>query len=170
MRDMVMVLLYNLTPAFGHPSHFGWLSTAPVREGKKKEKKGCCCMSDMSSGVVLLQRVEEYKKKQARALRKNMTEAESILWEQVRNKKLYGLKFRRQQVIEGFIVDFFCHELKLVIEIDGEIHESSSQREIDEYRRKVFTLRGLKEIRFKNEDIINSINDVLAKIKSYKKE
>lgn len=125
-------------------------------------------MSEISSGVVLLQRVEEYKKRQARSLRKNMTEAERVLWEHLRNRKLDGLKFRRQQIIEGFIVDFFCHELKLVIELDGEIHDTSEQREIDEHRKKVFKLRGLKEVRFKNNNVLNNISSVLNTIKNYK--
>jgi very-short-patch-repair endonuclease len=119
----------------------------------------------MSSGVVLLQRVEEYKKRQARALRKNMTEAERVLCEQLRNRRLDGLKFRRQQVIEGFIIDFFCHELKLVVETDGEIHDTPKQKEIDEHRKNVFESRSLKEIRFKNSDVLNNISYVLSTIR-----
>ena len=97
-------------------------------------------MSDISSGVILLQRVDKYKKRQARGLRRNMTEAEEVLWEHLRNRRLEGLKFRRQQVIEGFVVDFFCHELKLVVETDGEIHNTQEQKEIDKHRKNVFKL------------------------------
>ncbi len=97
-----------------------------------------------------------------------MTEAERVLWECLRNRKLDGLKFRRQQVIEGFIVDFFCHELKLVVEIDGEIHDTPEQKEIDEHRKKVFELRGLKEIRFKNPDVLYNTSFVLAAIRRNK--
>ena len=127
-------------------------------------------MSELSSGVVLLQRVEEYKKRQARSLRKNMTEAERVLWKHLRNRKLDGLKFRRQQIIEGFVVDFFCHELKLVVETDGEIHDTFEQKEIDEHRKNVFKLRGLKEIRLKNSEVLNDLPSALDKIKSYKKK
>ncbi len=121
----------------------------------------------MTSGVVLLRRVEEYKKRQARALRKNLTKAERTLWEYLRNGRLCGLKFRRQQVIEGFIVDFFCHKLKLVIEVDGDIHNTPEQCDIDEHRGNVFELRGLKEIRFKNDDVLNNMSYVLNTIKNY---
>ena len=121
----------------------------------------------LSSGVVALQRINESKLKQAKILRKEMTNAETILWEYLRNKQLDGLKFRRQQVIEGFIVDFFCHKLKLIIEIDGDVHNNSKQKEIDEHRRKVFELRGLKEIRFTNDEVIHDTINVLKMIKKY---
>ena len=127
-------------------------------------------MSEMSSGVVLLQRVEEYKKRQARNLRKNMTEAERALWEQLRNRRLDGLKFRRQQIIEGFVVDFFCHELKLVVETDGEIHDTPEQKAIDEHRKNVFNSRGLREVRFKNSGVLNNMSYVLATIRKYNKK
>ena len=125
-------------------------------------------MSELSSGVVLLQRVDKHKKKQARSLRKNMTEAERVLWEHLRNRRLAGLKFRRQQIIDCYVADFFCHELKLVVETDGEIHNTPRQKEKDKQRRNTFKSRGLKEIRFKNSEVLNNISDVLDKIKSYK--
>ena len=127
-------------------------------------------MSELSSGVILLQRVDKHKKKQARTLRKNMTEAERVLWEHLRNRRLAGLKFRRQQIIECYVADFFCHELKLVVETDGEIHNTPEQKEKDKKRNKIFKSRGLKEIRFKNSEVINNISNVLDKIKSYKKK
>ena len=124
--------------------------------------------STLSSGVVLLQRINNAKLRQARTLRKNMTEAEKVLWEHLRNRRLAGLKFRRQQIIEGYVVDFFCHELKLVVETDGEIHNTPEQKEKDKKRRNTFNSRGLKEIRFKNREVLNNISTVLDKIKSYK--
>ena len=102
----------------------------------KQYKKRNTSMSKISSGVILLQKVDKDKKRQARALRKKPTEAESVLWEHLRNRKLDGLKFRRQQIIEGFIVDFFCHNLKLVIELDEEVHDIPDQKVIDEHRRQ----------------------------------
>ena len=124
----------------------------------------------LSSGVVALQRINDNKLKQARSFRKEMTQAEALLWEYLRNKQVDGIKFRRQQIIEGFIVDFFCHELKLVIEIDGDVHNKKEQKEIDEHRRKVFALRGLKEIRFTNDEVLHDILSVLKRIKSVKKK
>jgi len=93
-----------------------------------------------------------------------MTEAEQALWVHLRTKKLSGLKFRRQQIIEGFIADFFCEELRLVIEIDAGIHQTKEQKEIDEHRREVFKARGLREIRFSNEEVLNRMPRVLEKI------
>jgi len=90
-----------------------------------------------SSGVVALQYVDDNKKRQARELRKNMTAAESVLWEHLRRKSLHGFKFRRQQVIEGFVADFFCEKAKLVVEVDGGVHETEMQKKIDEHRRAV---------------------------------
>ena len=61
-------------------------------------------------------------------------------------------------------MDFFCHAAKLVIEVDGSVHEKKEQREIDEHRRNVFKLRGLEELRFSNKEVLNSLNEVLEKI------
>ena len=118
-----------------------------------------------STGVVALQYVDDYKKRQARELRRKMTEAESVLWEYLRRKSLQGLKFRRQQIIEGFIADFFCEKAKLVVEVDGGIHETEEQKKIDEQRRAVFEARGLIEIRIKNEVVLTNIEQALRTIK-----
>ena len=75
-----------------------------------------------------------------------------------------GVKFRRQQIIEGFIADFFCETSKLVVEVDGEIHELPDQKKKDEHRRNVFAARGLKELRFSNERVLTDINGVLQEI------
>lgn len=85
----------------------------------------------LSSGVVQLQRVGDGKVNQARTLRKNMTPAEKKLWAALRGKKSGGFKFRRQQIIDGFIADFFCPAKNLVIEVDGSIHDSDEQKKID---------------------------------------
>ena len=122
----------------------------------------------VSSGVIALQRISKGKLRQARNLRKNMTEAERVLWEHLRNRRLDGLKFRRQQIVEGFVADFFCEELKLVVETDGEIHETPEQKEIDKHRKEVFNARSLREVRFKNAEVLNNISYVLDTIRSYK--
>ena len=72
--------------------------------------------------IIIGQKVSPEKIKRAKELRKNMTPAEKMLWQQLRAKRFNGLKFRRQQIIEGFIVDFYCHFLCLVIKNDGKIH------------------------------------------------
>ena len=97
-------------------------------------------------------------------LRKLMTPAEKILWEQLRNRKLSDYRFRRQHPIGEFVVDFFCYEAMLVIEIDGEIHDTSYQRERDIERKNILQGHGIREIRFRNEDVMNNLENVLAKI------
>ena len=122
--------------------------------------------SPLTSGVILLQRTSPEKIDQARTLRKNMTEAEQALWQKLRGSKLFGLKFRRQQIIEGFIAAFFCHAVKLVIEVDGSIHDNEEQKRTDTHRREVFAARGLRELRFRNEEVLENSADVLKRITS----
>jgi len=118
-----------------------------------------------TSGVIRLQRLSDGKLRQARALRANMTEAETILWERLRRKGILNVKFRRQQVIEGFIVDFYCESVKLVIEVDGSVHDTEDQKAVDEHRRKVFQACGLKELRFANREIVGDIETVVQLIR-----
>ena len=103
----------------------------------------------------------------ARALRKNTTESEKILWQSLKAKKFFGLKFRRQHPINQFIVDFFCDELSLVIEIDGSIHAIQEIKEYDEGREAMLREWELTVIRFTNEEVKTNINKVLEKIKSF---
>ena len=98
-----------------------------------------------------------------------MTEPEKILWQELKTKKL-GVKFRRQMpfVFEEyyFIVDFYCSEKKLIIEVDGEIHNNQEVKGYDKFREEVFKQDSYKIIRFKNKEIINNLEEVLKKIKS----
>ena len=102
----------------------------------------------------------------AREMRKEPTVAENILWQELRAHKLDKLKFRRQHSINKFIVDFYCREIKLIIEVDGEIH--TFQKENDLIRQEFLGELGYKVLRFKNEEVINSIEKVLEKIRSFK--
>ncbi|WP_396153073.1 endonuclease domain-containing protein [Flavobacterium sp.] len=101
----------------------------------------------------------------AKALRDRMTTAEQILWEAVKGNKLNGQKFRRQHPIGLYIVDFYNHKNKLVIELDGGYHENEEQKIKDLEREKNLNFNGLKVIRFKNELVINNLSFVLEKIK-----
>jgi very-short-patch-repair endonuclease len=118
----------------------------------------------LSSGVVFLQHLAKGKLRQARELRKKMTPAERALWEQVRRKKLLGVKFRRQQIIDGFVTDFYCHQAALVVEVDGSVHDLQGQKDRDELRRKVFEARGLMELRFRNEEVLGGTDRVVKEI------
>ncbi len=100
----------------------------------------------------------------ANHLRKNMTEAESVLWEELRNKKMLGFKFRRQHPISIYIADFYCHKLKLIIEVDGKFHDNKEQQKLDLNRSKELEFQGLKIIRFSNNDVLNDLPKVLKKI------
>jgi very-short-patch-repair endonuclease len=99
-------------------------------------------------------------------LRRSMTPAERILWERLRNKQLKGYKFRRQHPLKDFIVDFFCYDAMLVIEVDGEVHDADYQNERDFQRTQILKRLGLKEIRFKNDEVIENIGQVIKKIEA----
>jgi len=108
------------------------------------------------------QRVTKEKLQRAKELRRDMTPAEKLLWQEVRAKKL-GIHFRRQQIIAGFIVDFYCHKAALVIEVDGDIHDL--QQDEDVRREKVLTEMGLKIVRFRNDEVLNNLSTVVGRIK-----
>jgi very-short-patch-repair endonuclease len=99
----------------------------------------------------------------ARILRKNMTRCEHILWEKLKEKKIHGVRFRRQHPIDLFIADFYCHEVRLVIEVDGEFHSGTT--EYDEGRTGEIEKFGIKVIRFRNDEIENNIDQVVTNIK-----
>ena len=101
----------------------------------------------------------------AERLRRDMTEAEKIIWERVCKNQL-EVRIRRQHPIWKFIADFYCHELKLVIEIDGEIHLSNERREYDVSRNIILNEFGIEIIRFTNKQVINETNWVISQIKS----
>src|SRR5271157_868586 len=103
----------------------------------------------------------------AYSLRKRMTEAEKVLWNKLKNRKLDGLKFRRQHPIHYYVADFYCHEKKLIIEVDGDIHKNQPIREHDENRSAEFERLGIKVIRFINEMVLNSLEDVIESIKKF---
>jgi very-short-patch-repair endonuclease len=98
----------------------------------------------------------------AREKRTEQTAAEEFLWQHIRNRQLAGIKFRRQHVIDHYIVDFYCHEAALVIEVDGSIHEQ--QKEEDALRQAEIEAVGAVFIRFSNEEVMGNIADVLEKI------
>ena len=101
----------------------------------------------------------------AKHLRANQTESESILWNELRNRKCHGLKFRRQHPILSFIADFYCHEKRLIVEVDGSVHDSKEAKERDENRTYELERHGIRIIRFTNHEVKNNINEVLSKIK-----
>ncbi|MBU0487797.1 MAG: endonuclease domain-containing protein [Bacteroidetes bacterium] len=106
----------------------------------------------------------------ARELRRSETEAEYGLWQKLRNRKLNGLKFRRQHPANRFVADFYCHEIKLVVELDGSIHNDTTQQERDEGRTEMLRQHEITVIRFTNEDILYDLQKSLKKIKDVASE
>jgi very-short-patch-repair endonuclease len=108
------------------------------------------------------QTVTKEKLQRAKELRRDMTPAEKILWQELRGNKL-GVHFRRQQVVAGFIVDFYCHKAALVIEVDGDIHDL--QQEEDARREKALREMGLRIVRFGNDEVVWDLSAVVRKIR-----
>ncbi len=100
----------------------------------------------------------------AKALRKNMTEEEKVLWGYLK-RGIDGFKFRRQHPIGVYIADFYCHKTKLVIELDGKIHDKPEVKILDEQRENELKRLGYEVIRFTNEELFQNIEKVLITIK-----
>lgn len=103
----------------------------------------------------------------AKILRKQLTPAEKILWQELRNKQL-GEKFRRQMpfIFDGyrFVADFYCVRKKLVIEVDGEVHDNPEVEAYDQWRDEVFRKEGCEILRIRNEEIYDNLHEVILKI------
>ncbi len=105
-------------------------------------------------------------KEQAEEMRKNPTEAESVLWNALRGSGL-GVKFRQQHIIEDFIVDFYCNEYKVAVEVDGGYHNTSEQSASDAERTARLNELGYTELRFTSEEVLHDLDHVLKTIKSF---
>lgn len=99
-------------------------------------------------------------------LREEMTNAELLLWQQLKNKQLLGFKFRRQFSVGAYVIDFYCPKIKLAIEIDGVTHSTSEEIEYDKQRQEEIEIIGIQFLRFTNEMIFNDLDKVLDKIRS----
>ncbi|GAB4011410.1 endonuclease domain-containing protein [Spirosoma migulaei] len=103
----------------------------------------------------------------AKKLREAMTPAELQLWEGLRANKLKGFRFKAQHPLSYFIADFYCHAAKLVIELDGDVHNSIDQQEYDLNRTSVLNEFGITVIRFRNEEVMWNLDVVLSKIAEF---
>lgn len=99
-------------------------------------------------------------------LRRNMTEAELVLWSVLKDKKLCGRKFRRQHSIGYYIADFYCSSEKLIIELDGQHHYTPEGIEKDIERDEHLALMGKRVLRFENKEVLNNLTAVLKRIKA----
>ncbi|GBC96581.1 hypothetical protein HRbin16_02387 [bacterium HR16] len=111
--------------------------------------------------IVRGQKVSEEKVELARQMRKEMTPAERILWQHLRANRLDGYHFRRQQVIAGFIVDFYCHRAGLAVEVDGDGHDQS----YDADRDTILAEHGVRVLRVTNAEVLNDIYTVIERIR-----
>jgi lysyl-tRNA synthetase class 2 len=102
--------------------------------------------------------------KPARRLRRNQTDAERVLWFRLRDRRLAGWKFKRQVPIDRFIVDFFCADGKLIVELDGGQHDKNREQDAD--RTKILEAMGYLVLRFWNHDVLQNTNGVLEEILS----
>ena len=114
------------------------------------------------NNIVIGQKISRELHERARELRRNMTSAEKSLWEKLRYNRLNGLQFRRQQIIDGYIVDFYCHSKALIVEVDGDIHHA--QKDYDSERDNNLLARGFSILRFTNEEVNDDLAKALQKI------
>ena len=105
-------------------------------------------------------------KETRRKLRREETIAEKHMWSQLRNRQLLGLKFKRQFSIENYIIDFYCPQNKIAIELDGNVHEVEEVKEYDEERQKYLESHGINFIRITNEEYLSNSNKAFDKIET----
>lgn len=109
---------------------------------------------------------QSFIKSKRRSLRKKMPSPEILIWNRLRNRQLNNYKFRRQYSIGKFIADFYCPELKLVIEIDGDSHFKNVRTEkYDQHRQSLMQFYGIHTLRFNNNDVCGNLDGVLEKIR-----
>ncbi len=97
-------------------------------------------------------------------LRKNSTDLENILWQRIRNKQISGFKFWRQYSVGAYILDFYCPQKRLAIELDGGQHGNPDNVDYDNERTKYLNMYNIKVLRFWNNEILNNLENVLQKI------
>ena len=100
----------------------------------------------------------------ARKLRQLQTNAEGLLWSVLRSKQVCGLKFRRQHPIQGYVLDFYCHEARLGIEVDGGQHAGVEQARLDEERTAALEAEGVLVVRYWNHEVLGNRDGVLVAV------
>ena len=100
----------------------------------------------------------------ARRLRVNMTDAEKMLWARLRGKQLNGFRFRKQHPVDRFVLDFYCAEVKLAVELDGSQHCTDEGKERDRERTEHLESKGIQVLRFWNHDVLTNIEGTIERI------
>jgi very-short-patch-repair endonuclease len=106
------------------------------------------------------------EKEKRRQLRKDQTFCEKILWIYLRDRKTLGYKFRRQYSVDHYVIDFYCPELKLAIELDGSVHDAPDQKEYDAYRQEYLEKFGITFCRITNDELMSNANMAFKKIEA----
>jgi very-short-patch-repair endonuclease len=119
-------------------------------------------VNDARYGKIVSPGAAREKLEQARRMRRAATPAEATLWQALRGNRLCGLHFRRQQLIAGFIVDFYCHAVTLAIEVDGPIHGGSA--DYDAERDMILAAHGVRVLRVSNDDVLQRLSETLKRI------
>ncbi|MFT5628799.1 MAG: very-short-patch-repair endonuclease [Dokdonia sp.] len=101
-----------------------------------------------------------------RELRNNLTPAEAFLWSHLKARQFENRRFNRQHSISNFIVDFYCAKEKLIIELDGEVHNNAEAQEYDNHRTEYLESLGYKVLRFENKIVFDNLNSVFMEIKA----
>jgi very-short-patch-repair endonuclease len=99
-----------------------------------------------------------------RELRSSLTSAEATLWKQLQRRQLFGWKFRRQHSVGRFVLDFYCPDARLAVELDGSPHDSEAGQRRDVERDEFLVTHGIRVVRFENRDVITNLEGVLAEI------
>ena len=126
-------------------------------------KAGLGRKQDVMSKPLIQGNRSPQKISRARELRQQQTVSEQYLWQNLRNNRLDGFHFRRQHVIDGFIVDFYCHQLRLVVEVDGPVHQY--QQDYDKERAHILHQHELHLIRFTDAEVMEEMETVLRKLR-----
>jgi very-short-patch-repair endonuclease len=116
----------------------------------------------MARNIVIGAKIRSEKRIRARELRRNMTPGEKVLWSHLRTNKFKGFHFRRQQIIDGYIIDFYCHAAALIIEVDGPVHDK--QKDYDSERDQNLLARGFCILRISENEVMMDVDTVLQKI------
>jgi len=148
-----------------------WNSPSPQpspRRGEGVEGSGMRTLSPpgRGKGEGAKRKPTEEETGRARRLRRDATDVEALLWRRIRNRQLDEMKFRRQEPILGFTVDFVCHERRLVLELDGGQHDAQAER--DARRTKALEQAGFRVLRFWNNEVIDNLDGVLDTIRASK--
>lgn len=106
------------------------------------------------------------EKEKRRHLRKNQTFCEKILWIYLRDRKTLGFKFRRQYSVDHYVIDFYCPEIKLAIELDGSVHDNPDQKKYDAYRQEYLEKYGITFCRITNDELMGNANMAFKQIEA----